>query len=172
MSKKLLKSKPDPITIKIRKDVDNDKYYISLGSSAEETFDFPDPQSIVQVCRGLRPPSKFIIFRISLQGYLAQRKLERCRVSKIASQLWNSLDQEFKLRFELLSNMVKKLYKRKKLIIQMYNPSSSPLTINDGSKDQNKETNNVISIEKKEVTNEERLEIATQLFPGFSEFLS
>ncbi|CAJ0757784.1 18203_t:CDS:2, partial [Entrophospora sp. SA101] len=81
------------------------------------------------------------------------------------SQLWNSLDQEFKLRFELLSNMVKKLYKRKKLIIQMYNPSSSPLTINDGSKDQNKETNNVISIEKKEVTNEERLEIATQLFP-------
>ncbi|CAJ0894883.1 14541_t:CDS:2 [Entrophospora sp. SA101] len=62
--------------------------------------------------------------------------------------------------------MVKKLYKRKKLIIQMYNPSSSPLTINDGSKDQNKETNNVISIEKKEVTNEERLEIATQLFPA------
>nr|CAG8465938.1 6892_t:CDS:2 [Entrophospora candida] len=113
---KNLKVRPDPITIKIRKDVDNDKYYIRLGSSAEETFDFPDPQSIVQDSAPGLP-------RTEEAGAMSAS-------------------------------------------------SSSPLTINDSSKDRNKETNNIISIEKKEVTNEERLEIATQLFPGFSEFLS
>nr|CAG8502988.1 7852_t:CDS:2 [Entrophospora candida] len=127
---KNLKVRPDPITIKIRKDVDNDKYYIRLGSSAEETFDFPDPQSIVQ-----------------LHNYGAVWiRSSNFNLSSYPTWLGNRTNRR--------------------------TSSSSPLTINDSSEDRNKETNNIISIEKKEVTNEERLEIATQLFPGFSEFLS
>ncbi|CAJ0640952.1 9442_t:CDS:2 [Entrophospora sp. SA101] len=155
--KKSLKSRPDSI-IRIRKDVEeDDKYYIKIGPNAEENFEFPDPQTILQVCKG-------------------------------SSDLWrNSLDQRFKYKFELLSNKVKNSYKQKELFIQMYNPLSSPST-NDSNKDnddyyyntatskgsiENKETGddiNILAVENQELTNEERINIATQLFPSFSNY--
>ncbi|CAI2180459.1 9468_t:CDS:2 [Funneliformis geosporum] len=135
-------------------------------------FIIPTIEDVMRTCKvaSRKPPTVFIIFRSLVQRCMRLlKKYEQHQVSKVSSELWKHVKMQMKDlhgKFQSLYEENKKQWKKRDLIFEYYNPTSS-----------NDKIVSSTSNEMKTLTSSEEIQITEELFvglahvPGFNYYL-